>query len=207
MRYDADAGLPVPTWYDTAEQRMRELAGLDLGEPDLEFDRFASQISGAFAAELGEPGQNLYAMVNLFTEHEQTFVGLHIPPGARPVDRTMRPDHGFCPEMLDRTKALILADVCANPHFASNPVVDKLGVRTYAGAPLISRPTGTVLGTVCVIGTEPLPRDTGQTSLVLIKRHRDALMDVLAQRTGTGGRGGSGDKAADVRAAGDRPRR
>lgn len=185
MKYDADAGMSVPTWNDTADRRMRLLAELGLGEPDVEFDRFAGQISGAFAAELGEHGQRLYAMVNLFTGEQQTFVGLHIPPGMRAVDRTMRPDHGFCPEMLDRTKALILADVCANPHFASNPVVDKLGVRTYAGAPLIHEPTGGVLGTVCVIGTEPLPKDTGQTSLALIKRHRDALMDVLAQRADT----------------------
>lgn len=194
MRYDADAGVSLPTWHDTAEQRIKLLAELGLdGAPDAEFDRFAAQISGAFAAELGDHGQNLYAMVNLFTEQEQTFVGLHIPPGMRAVDRSMRPDHGFCPEMLDRTKALILSDVCANPHFASNPVVDKLGVRTYAGAPLIHQPTGTVLGTVCVIGTDPLPRETGQPSLALIKRHRDALMDVLAQRAGTRGRHSSGD--------------
>jgi GAF domain-containing protein len=195
MRYDAGAGMSVPTWNDTAEQRMKLLAELGLGEPDAEFDRFAAQISGTFAAELGGHGQNLYAMVNLFTEEEQTFVGLHNPPGMRAVDRTMRPDHGFCPEMLDRTKALILADVCANPHFASNPVVDNLGVRTYAGAPLIHEPTGTVLGTVCVIGTDPLPKDTGQISLGLIKRHRDALVDVLAQRADAGspGPGAKGD--------------
>ncbi|MFA1543518.1 GAF domain-containing protein [Actinomadura monticuli] len=189
MRYDADAGMSVPTWNDTAEQRLKLLAELGLGEPTAEFDRFATHISGAFAAGLGGHGQNLYAMVNLFTEEEQTFVGLHIPPGMRAVDRTMRPDHGFCPEMLDRTKALILSDVCANPHFASNPVVDKLGVRTYAGAPLIHEPTGAVLGTVCVIGTDPLPKETGQTSLALIKRHRDALMDVLAQRADAGSHG------------------
>jgi hypothetical protein len=47
-----------------------------------------------------------------------------------------------------------------------------------------------VLGTVCVIGTSPLPKDTGQTSPALIKRHRDALMelpmDLLGQRAGAG---------------------
>lgn len=196
MKYDADAGLHVPTWHDGAEQRLKLLAELGLdGAPDAEFDQFAAQISGTFTAELGEHGQDLYAMVNLFTGTEQTFVGLHNPPGLRAVDRTMRPDHGFCPEMLDRTKALILADVCANPHFASNPVVDKLGVRTYAGAPLIHRPTGTVLGTVCVIGTEPLPKDTRQTSLALIKRHRDALMDMLDRRADAGRRGSGGGPA------------
>jgi GAF domain-containing protein len=195
MKYDPDSGLQVPTWHDTAEQRMKLLAELGLGmNPDAEFDPLAARITRPIAPQHGEHGQNLYAMVNLFTEQEQTFVGLHIPPGMRAVDRTMRPDHGFCPEMLDRTKALVLSDVCANPHFASNPVVDKLGVRTYAGAPLVHEPTGTVLGTVCVIGTDPLPRETGQTSLTLIKRHRDALMDALAQRADTSGRHSPGDR-------------
>ncbi|GAA1892266.1 GAF domain-containing protein [Actinomadura bangladeshensis] len=199
MKYDANGGLHVSTWRDGAEQRLEVLAALGLeGAPDAEFDQFAAQISSAFAAELGEHGQGLYSMVNLFTEEEQTFVGLHVPPGMRAVDRTMRPDHGFCPEMLDRTKALILADVCANPHFASNPVVDKLGVRTYAGAPLVHEAAGTVLGTVCVIGTEPLPKDTGHTSLALIKRHRDALMNVLARRADRVGVRESDDGALDT---------
>jgi GAF domain-containing protein len=200
MRYDADSGLDVPTWHDGAEKRLHLLAELGLvGAPDAEFDRFAAEVSSAFAAELGTDGQNLYAMVNLFMREEQTFVGLHNPPGHRPVDRTMAPDHGFCPEMLDRTKALVLADVCAKPQFASNPVVDKLGVRTYAGAPLIHEPTGTVLGSVCVVGTSPLPKETRQTSLVLIKRHRDALNELIARRSGMGGGKGGGRHSAGHR--------
>ncbi len=103
-------------------------------------------------------------MVNLFLRERQTFAYLHNPPGARLTDRTMAPDHGFCPEMLDRTKALVLADVCAKPQFASNPVVDRLGVRAYAGAPLILGPTDTVVGSVCVIGTRPMPNQTRQVS-------------------------------------------
>jgi hypothetical protein len=123
----------------------------------------------------------------------QTFVGLHNPPGARAVARTMAPDHGFCPEMLDRTKALVLADVCAKPQFASNPVVDKLGVRTYAGAPLVHERAGMVLGSVCVVGTSPLPKETRQTCLALIKRHRNALVELLGQRaSASGGRHSTG---------------
>ncbi|MFG2245812.1 GAF domain-containing protein [Spirillospora sp. NPDC048823] len=194
MRYDADSGLEIPIWHDTVQERLRLLAefGLD-GIPDAEFDGFAAHVSGTFASELGAAGQGLYAMVNLFMREEQTFIGLHNPPGARAVARTMAPDHGFCPEMLDRTKALVLADVCAKPQFASNPVVDKLGVRTYAGAPLVHEGTGTVLGSVCVVGASPLPKATRQTSLVLIKRHRDALVELLGQRTRRrGGRHGTG---------------
>lgn len=187
MRYDADSGLHVDNWHDTAEQRLTLLAELGLdGTPDTELDRFAAHVSAAFAAELGAEG--LYAMVNLFLRREQSFAGLHNPPGARTVARAMAPDHGFCPEMLDRTKALVLADVCAKPQFASNPVVDRLGVRTYAGAPLILGPTDTVVGSVCVVGTRPMPTQTRQTSLALIKQHRDALLELLGRRGSTGGR-------------------
>ncbi|GAA0544349.1 GAF domain-containing protein [Actinomadura livida] len=196
MRYDTDSGLDIPTWHDTAQERLRLLAevGLD-GTPDAEFDRFAAHVSGTFAAELGSVGQGLYAMVNLFLPEAQTFVGLHNPPGAKPVARTMAPDHGFCPEMLDRTKALVLADVCAKPQFASNPVVDKLGVRTYAGAPLVHEQAGTVLGSVCVVGTSPLPKETRQTCLALIKRHRNALVELLGQRaSASGGRHSTGSQ-------------
>ncbi|WP_433476504.1 GAF domain-containing protein [Spirillospora sp. CA-142024] len=180
MRYDADSGLHVDNWHDTAEQRRKLLAehGLD-GSPVAKLDQFATEVSFGFAAELGDPGKRLWAMVNLFLPKAQTFAGLHNPPGARPVDRTMAPDHGFCPEMLDRTKALVLADVWDKPQFASNPVVDRLGVRTYAGAPLILGDT--VVGSVCVVGTRPMPKETRQTSLTLIKQRRDALLKLLDQ--------------------------
>jgi GAF domain-containing protein len=56
-----------------------------------------------------------------------------------------------------RRKALVLDDVCDYPRFAGNPVVDKIGIRSYLGAPLLDDRTGTALGTVCVVATEPRP--------------------------------------------------
>ncbi|MFD0427524.1 GAF domain-containing protein [Streptomyces zhihengii] len=71
-------------------------------------------------------------------------------------------DHGFCPEVVDRRKALVLPDVFSSPRFAGNTVVDLIGIRTYAGAPLVHGDT--VLGTVCFVG--PVERDlsTGRDS-------------------------------------------
>ena len=87
----------------------------------------------------------------------------------------MARDHGYCPEVLSRRLALVLPDVMAAPRFASNPVVDKIGIRTYAGAPLIDERTDptTVLGTVCFVGTEPRDLSTGDDALDLIKHSRD----------------------------------
>ncbi|MFJ9420010.1 GAF domain-containing protein [Streptomyces sp. NPDC101227] len=175
MTFDSDSGLHLPTADDELDQRIDLLRQLGLGDLDDEFDRFAAQL----ARDAGEP----YAMVNLIT-HEQHFVGLHTPPGSEfpVVGRTMPRDHGYCPDVIARRKALPLPDVCAHPRFAGNAVVDKIGIRTYFGAPLIHQPTGTVLGTVCFVGTTPRPLSTGQASLQLIKERANTLMDLIHQR-------------------------
>lgn len=117
----------------------------------------------------------LYGFVNLFLE-EQTFVGLHQPPadsGYVIVGRTMSRDHGWCPEVMARRKALPLHDVHASPRFSGNAVVDAVGIRSYFGAPLI-HDSGTVLGTVCVIDPEKRP-------LAEARRLRDIVINASAQ--------------------------
>jgi GAF domain-containing protein len=117
-------------------------------------------------------------MVNFLDENGQFFVGLHRPerdvldvdtpaPGEpathdgrdgtrRELGRHLARDHGFCPHVVARRKALVLDDVCDYPRFAGNAVVDEFGIRSYLGAPLIDG-TGMVLGTVCVVDIEPRP--------------------------------------------------
>jgi hypothetical protein len=201
--YDTFLGLLAPdraAQDATARQRAEVLAGLGLAglDQDTEFDAFAADLAAAFAAELGQVADGLYAMVNLIS-HQQVFVGLYNPPGKRPVDRTMRRDHGYCPEVADRALPLPLPDVYAAPQFASNPVVDAVGIRTYTGAPLIDPRSGLVFGTLCVIGTEPMPQHTGDASLALIKDHRAQLMGLIGKRArlpppGQGGSGRVGDE-------------
>jgi hypothetical protein len=177
MTFDADAGLHLPTPDADLAERRRVQNALGLGKPDPEFDQFARDL----AREAGVP----YAMVNLFTADEQHFVGLHSDGGDLPaVGRTMPRDHGYCPEVVDRRKSLVLPDVMAHPRFAGNTVVDKIGIRTYAGAPLIDPSTEIVLGTVCFVGLEQLPRETGQASLALIKQRAEDLMQLIYERAG-----------------------
>ncbi|MFF9076087.1 GAF domain-containing protein [Streptomyces sp. NPDC014872] len=152
------------------------LRALGLIGPEPELDAFATQL----AEEAGVP----YAMVNIFGDQQQ-FFGLHTPgddSDLPTVGRSMPLDHGFCPEVVDRKKALVLPDVFSSPRFAGNTVVDQIGIRTYAGAPLLHGDT--VLGTVCFVG--PVERDlsTGRDSLALIKQRRDDVMNFLYQRAG-----------------------
>ena len=166
MTYDTEAGLHLPAPDIHLTQREERLRELGLGEvPDSEFDAFATRLAEAAGAP--------YAMVNFITGH-QFFAGLHVPsrsrtdtanPEAPDVGRTMARDHGYCPDVLSRRRALVLPDVYAYPRFASNEVVDLIGIRTYAGAPLIDERTDTVLGTVCFVGTEPRAKETGRETL------------------------------------------
>ena len=148
--------------------RINALGLLDLSDLDAVADRVAQ------ALELP------YAMVNLIT-NVQLFAGLHVDADRPQVSRTMRVDHGFCPDLLDRRRPLVLSDVHAVPRFAGNRVVDTLGIRAYVGAPLIDPRTEVVVGTVCAVGTEPTARDQAQRRLVKIKSFQAEITMRIAE--------------------------
>jgi len=151
-----------------APARTSRLRGLGLGErPEPALDAFADHL----ARLTGAP----YAMVNFVGEDRQFFAGLRVPvaapvvreDGSRPeVGRVLPRDHGFCPHVVVRRKALVLEDVRDYPRFAGNPVVDEYGIRSYLGAPLIDS-SGMALGTVCA--ADVAPRAWGRTGLETIK--------------------------------------
>jgi GAF domain-containing protein len=188
MSYDAidDRLLTAPQDPEVA-QRMARLRALGLGtRPDQQFDEFAARL----ARLTGAP----YAMVNFISDREQFFAGLYTPSSGKTgaameavqaslhsdPGREMALDHGFCPHVVVRRKALVLDDVCDYPRFAGNPVVDKIGIRSYLGAPLIDDRTGTALGTVCVVATEPRP--WGRQGLETIKSMAAELMKMIHER-------------------------
>ncbi|MDL2078595.1 GAF domain-containing protein [Streptomyces sp. GXMU-J15] len=171
MSYDPPrpAGRLLLTPQDgEAPARARRLRSLGLGER-------ADPALDAFADRLGDATGAPYAMVNFVDEHRQFFAGLRRPArgtyrkgdGSSPeMGRVLPRDHGFCPHVVVRRKALVLEDVLDYPRFAGNPVVDEFGIRSYLGAPLIDS-TGMVLGTVCV--ADLTPRAWGRAGLETIK--------------------------------------
>jgi GAF domain-containing protein len=188
MRYDPSrpAGRLLLTPEDKeAPARALRLRRLGLGEsPDPVLDSFAHRLAECTGAP--------YAMVNFVGEQGQFFAGLHSPAtgpvaksdGSRPrVGRSMARDHGFCPHVVVRRKALVLEDVSDYPRFAGNPVVDEFGIRSYLGAPLIDT-TGMVLGTVCVADVEP--RAWGKAGLETIKSTAADLAARLERRADHG---------------------
>ena len=162
-------------------QRVARLRELGLGQgADPEFDAFARDLAET-ARRLAGTAVPPFAMVNFVTDR-QFLAGLYAPQdpgGAVQLGREVPLDHGYCPHVVVRRKALVLDDVCDYPRFAGNPVVDKLGIRTYVGAPLIDR-TGTALGTICVIDREPRP--WGHPGLNLIKERAADLVELIRRR-------------------------
>lgn len=180
MTFDAAVHQLFTPIDQEAPQRMWRLRELGLGdEPDAEFDEFARKLSTITGAP--------YAMVNFISEERQYFAGLYTSSAgsaggisdAPEPGRVMSRDHGFCPHVVVRRKALVLDDVCDYPRFAGNPVVDEIGIRSYLGAPLIDR-TGTTLGTICVVDVEPRP--WGRQGLDTIKTMAAELVERIHQR-------------------------
>jgi GAF domain-containing protein len=178
MIYDFSGHHPLTPVDPEVTARVRRLSELGLGDrPDPEFDEFARRLT----EQTGAP----YAMVNFIGENQQYFAGLHTAPtapGALPAarpGRSMARDHGYCPHVVVRRKALVLDDVCDYPRFAGNPVVDEIGIRSYLGAPLIDH-TGTALGTICVVDIEPRP--WGRAGLEKIKSMAAELITQIDDR-------------------------
>ncbi|MFI8093393.1 GAF domain-containing protein [Streptomyces sp. NPDC086080] len=164
-----------PTQQAELAQRYELLARL--GVPTVANEDFDD-----LARDMTERAGFLYGFVNFFLE-EQTFVGLHQPPadsGYVIVGRTMSRDHGWCPEVMARKKALPLHDVHASPRFSGNAVVDAVGIRSYFGAPLI-HDSGTVLGTVCVIDPEKRPLSEARRLRDIVINAGNQLMDHIAR--------------------------
>ncbi|WP_353945990.1 GAF domain-containing protein [Streptomyces sp. HUAS MG91] len=179
MTYDATGRLLLTPADKEGPERARQLLRLDLGRrPEADFDLFADRL----AEVTGAP----YAMVNFPDEKRQFFAGLHTPAGGRrggrPIaaSRSLAREHGYCPHVVARRKALVLDDVRDYPRFAGNPVVDEIGIRSYLGAPLLDDRTGLALGTVCVVDTEP--RLWGRSGLATIKEMAGELMDIVRER-------------------------
>jgi GAF domain-containing protein len=182
MIYDLSAHQPLTPTDHEVGIRMRRLHELGLGDqPDPEFDDFARKLTEVTKAP--------YAMVNFIGEHRQYFAGLAVAqaapgaPASSQPGRVMDRDHGYCPHVVVRKKALVLDDVCDYPRFAGNPVVDEIGIRSYLGAPLIDR-TGTALGTICVVDIEPRP--WGRAGLETIKSLAAELIEKIHAREARG---------------------
>ncbi|URD38105.1 PAS domain S-box protein [Methylobacterium tardum] len=92
-------------------------------------------------------------------------------------------DRSVCKFVLDEPDILVIADLTADPRTRANPLVTgEPHIRFYAGAPLRTA-SGQVLGSLCVIDTEPRPEGlTGAQAEALRRLARQTMAQMELRR-------------------------
>jgi PAS domain S-box-containing protein len=147
--------------------RLQALHDYDILDslPEQEFE----DITDLAACICGTPT----SLISLVDHDRQWFKSAH------GFDSTETPrTQSFCTYTLADAQTLIVPDACADPRFSDNPlVVGGANVRFYAGAPIVEE-NGHVLGTVCVIDTQPRVLSAAQISaLEALARHAMTLFE------------------------------
>lgn len=138
-------------------ERLADVARLGL---DREEDRhYLHDIVERAALTLGTP----FAVLDVLLDDAQVFLAATgpMPEWIREAGGTPL-EWAFCLPLVRDRVARAVTDLAADPMFQDNPLVTVEGVRSYAGAPLISR-NGHVLGGLC--GLDVRPREFGPAQL------------------------------------------
>lgn len=139
---------PLPLDEPRRQRRLQQLQVLDTP---------AEAALDAIARLAARIAQTPVGVISLVDAHRQWFkarVGTEIESTSRAVS--------FCAHALLHDGVFEIEDACRDPRFADNPLVrGEPGIRFYAGMPLVM-PGGEVLGTLCVIDTQP--RRLGETA-------------------------------------------
>jgi diguanylate cyclase (GGDEF)-like protein/PAS domain S-box-containing protein len=104
------------------------------------------------------------AMVSYITRDQKRLMGKFNLPGADSMPREI----SLCTHTILGDEPMVVADAAYDLRFRESPVVTgALGLRYYAGAPIVSQSTGHKLGTLCVIDTVP-HEQTGQAERAIL---------------------------------------
>jgi PAS domain S-box-containing protein len=129
----------------TVQKRLEALSHYDLLDTarDAEFDDLAVRASQVCDTPM--------ATVTLLDEHRQWYkssVGVDVQE--TPIE------HAFCARAIeDAENVMVVPNALRDERFRNNPLVTaKLGVRFYAGAPLVT-PEGVPVGTICSFDRRP----------------------------------------------------
>ncbi len=152
--------------------RLDELRRYDLVEQpeDAELDRLAELAARVCGAPM--------ALISFIDDREQRFLGRF---GVEGQMRDRLPiEESLCALALDRpASVMVIEDIFRHERASALALVRNLGLRFYAGAPLVS-PSGYTLGTVCVFDRRQHPLDDdARRALALV---RDETMQLLETR-------------------------
>ncbi len=155
--------------------RLAALRGAELldAAPEERFD----QLARVAAKPLDAP----IALVSLIGDDRQFFKGCF---GSVPEPHRSRREtplsHSFCQHVVALKDLLFIEDARAHPLFQDSPAVRELGLVAYIGVPLAT-PEGHVLGTLCVLDTEP--RRWGPDQVEAMRALAAATMRAIGYRS------------------------
>lgn len=161
------AGIPIPDHEDARVRDLRSYRVLDT-DPEQAYDdivALASYLVGAPAS-----------MISLLDSDRQWF------KARKGVEHEQTPrKRSFCAHLVGRSKEpMVVEDTTQDPRYKENPMVlGDPGIRFYAGFPLVS-PEGHVLGSLCVIDTEP--RSLAEEEEQMLRALSRQVMTLLNQR-------------------------
>jgi GAF domain-containing protein len=94
-------------------------------------------------------------IIDLGRQWTKSVHGLDMDSSSREMSR----DVSFCAHTIQRRPdcgVLVVPDTLEDSRFKDLPSVREMGIRFYAGAPIVS-PEGAVLGALCVFDNQPHP--------------------------------------------------
>jgi hypothetical protein len=138
---------------------------------DASFDRFARVASTALRASV--------ALISLVDDRRQflkSAVGLPEPFASR---RELPLTHSFCQHVVSTKEPIVIADAPKHPLVRDNLAVLELGVKAYAGVPLLTQESQ-ALGALCVM--EPTPRAWTTHEVEVLQAIAAAIMVEIEKR-------------------------
>lgn len=129
-------------------ERLKEIVRLGLAEVENvgELERFVETAAAEFGLPLG--------LVSIVLDGAQHFVAGTGLDDWLALTRGTPIEWSFCKHAVATKSPFVVPDATKHPLVRDNPLVIKEGIRSYAGAPLLTK-SGHALGALCVIGTVP----------------------------------------------------
>lgn len=129
------------------EARLKEIADLRLtaADEDPELKELARRAAEALGLPIG--------IVSIVLDDAQYFAAAHGLQGWAARVRGTPVEWSFCAHAVRSGAPFVVEDARVHPAVKDNPMVEREGIRCYAGIPLRTS-RGLVLGTLCVAGTE-----------------------------------------------------
>ncbi|MCM2280170.1 MAG: response regulator [Oligoflexia bacterium] len=142
--------LPKPREISVSEdeRRIDYILRMKLDEPAPEkvLHEFVSYVAGIFQVPV--------ALISIVTESRQYWTAMCGLPSELAAARGTERADSFCTHIVGARAALVVQDALENPVFQNNLLVQKYGLRFYAGVPLITR-FGDPVGTLCINDFKP----------------------------------------------------